>query len=122
MTEKKPEFKTVPKIEPQNHDTDINEFLGELNAGVYKDKVQHVLSQVALAVVNHGGKGKVTLEFDFKQINNSDRVHIDHKLKYSAPRRTGKFSEEDSTSTPMYVNQGGKLTLFSEQQNDMFER
>ncbi|MER2493395.1 hypothetical protein [Catenovulum sediminis] len=122
MTEQKPTLSTVPKVEPKNNDTDINEFLSELNAGVYKDKVQHVLSQVALAVVNHGGKGKVTLEFDFKQINNSDRVHIDHKLKYTAPRRTGKFSEEDTTSTPMYVGHGGKITLFSETQNDMFER
>lgn len=122
MTEQKPTLSIAPKPQAENNDTDLVDFLSELNAGVFKDKTQHILSQVALAVTNHGGSGKVTLEFDFKQINNSDRVNVTHKLKYSAPRRTGKFSEEDTTSTPMYVGKGGKITLFSETQNDMFER
>jgi hypothetical protein len=36
-------------------ETNVDDFIGELGAGVVKEKIAHVLSEAALATVVHGG-------------------------------------------------------------------
>ncbi|HFD6681251.1 hypothetical protein GKR59_04665 [Providencia alcalifaciens] len=103
--------------------TNVPEFLGELDGGVFENKVSAVLNDVALGVLNNGGKGKVIIEMDISRLNNSieeKRVMISHKLKFAAPTPRGKRSEEDTTETPMYVNKGGKLSVMQEDQGQLF--
>ncbi|MBZ3683997.1 hypothetical protein J1N41_22930 [Providencia rettgeri] len=107
----------------EDRKTNIPEFLGELDAGVFENKVATVLNDVALGVINHAGKGKVIIEMDISRMNNSieeKRVLIQHKLKFTAPTPKGKRSEEDTTETPMYVNKGGKLSIMQEDQGQLF--
>ncbi|EDW8118152.1 hypothetical protein HVX06_08085 [Enterobacter sp. RHB15-C17] len=103
--------------------TVVPDFLGELDAGVFMNKIAAALNTTALGVLNNGNKGKVTLTFDLDRMSNSTeekRVMIKHKLQYSCPTPRGKTSEEDTTETPMYVNRGGKLTILQEDQGNLF--
>ena len=70
--------------------TVVPDFLGELDAGVFMNKIAAALNTTALGVLN------VT------------------------PTPRGKASEEDTTETPMWVNKGGKLTILQEDQGQLF--
>ncbi|CAM8681633.1 hypothetical protein [Leclercia sp. M-A074-M] len=103
--------------------TKVPDFLGELDGGVFENKIAVALSEVAFGVLNNGQKGKVTLTFEIDRMSNSveeKRVNIKHKLSYVRPTPHGKSSEEDTTETPMYVNRGGKLTILQEDQGQLF--
>ncbi|WP_279047297.1 hypothetical protein [Cedecea davisae] len=103
--------------------TVVPEFLEELDAGVFINKIAASLNNTALGVLNNGGKGKVVLTFDLERMGNSveeKRVKIKHKLQYTTPTPRGKATEEDTTETPMWVNRGGKLTILQEDQGQLF--
>lgn len=103
--------------------TNIPDFFGELDAGVFENKLAAALNEVALGVINNGGKGKVTVQFDIDRLSASieeKRVAIKHKLAFSKPTPRGKSSEEDTTETPMYVGRGGRLTILQEDQGQLF--
>ncbi len=103
--------------------TNVPDFLGELDAGVFINKIAGALNTAALGVLNNGSKGKVVLTFDIDRMGNSieeKRVMIKHKLQYITPTPRGKVSEEDTTETPMFVNRGGKLTILQEYQGNLF--
>ncbi|HCI6869693.1 TPA: hypothetical protein NPP97_002016 [Klebsiella variicola subsp. variicola] len=103
--------------------TNVPDFLGELDAGVFINKIAGALNTAALGVLNNGSKGKVVLTFDIDRMGNSieeKRVMIKHKLQYITPTPRGKVSEEDTTETPMFVNRGGKLTILQEDQCNLF--
>ncbi len=107
----------------EDHKTDIPEFLGELDAGVFMNKLSAALNDVSQGVINNGNKGKVVITFDIERLSNSveeKRVHIKHQLKYTTPTPRGKVSEEDTTETPMYVGKRGKLTIMQEDQGQLF--
>lgn len=109
--------------EAQSKMTNIPDFFGELDAGVFENKLAAALNEVALGVINNGGKGKVTVQFDIDRLSASieeKRVAIKHKLSFSKPTPRGKSSEEDTTETPMYVGRGGKLTILQEDQGQLF--
>lgn len=85
--------------------TNVPDFLGELDAGVFINKIAGALNTAALGVLNNGSKGKVVLTFDIDRMGNSieeKRVMIKHKLQYITPTR------------------GGKLTILQEDQGNLF--
>lgn len=101
--------------------TNVDDFVGELGAGVFKEKLAHVISDAALATVMHGignKKGKVTIELTFQQIGENEQVVVSHKLSSSIPTKRGKKSEEDTTDTPMFVGKGGVLTIGPPEEDD----
>ena len=102
--------------------TDIAEFFSDLNAGVFEQQVAHALSEVAAAVIDNAMAGKVSLQFDIRQISNSTQVAVKHKLSYQRPTKNGKRSEESTHETPMYVGKEGKLSFFPENQNQLFTK
>ncbi|WP_039913126.1 hypothetical protein [Cellvibrio mixtus] len=99
--------------------TNVGTFLGDLDGGVFEEKLSHILSQVAGAVCDHGRKGKITLEFELKQIGNGHQVTVDHKVKYVRPTKRGSVQEDEQTSTPMHVGKGGAMSFFPENQIPM---
>ncbi|MDP8078361.1 hypothetical protein [Phocoenobacter skyensis] len=105
-------------------ETNIYDFMNELDAGIFERKVATALSDVALGVVTHDKVGKVTLEFSVKKMDSDNpQVQISHKLTYAKPTKRGKSSEEDTTATPMYVHKGGKLSVTPEKiDNTYFKR
>jgi len=94
--------------------TNVQEFIDELGAGAFKEKLAVALSEVAMSTAMHGTKavtGKLSLEFVFHKIGDNDQVIISHKLGISQPTRRGRKTEEDTTQTPMFVGKGGMLTV-----------
>ena len=94
--------------------TNVQDFIGELNAGVLVDQLGLMLSEAALATVINGNgskKGKVGLEFTFQQIGENDQVIVVARLTKSVPTKRGKKTEENATDTPMFVGKGGVLTI-----------
>lgn len=100
--------------------TKVDQFIADLDGGVFEQKLSHMLSQVAAACIEHEKGGRVVIEFDLKQIGSSHQVQIDHTLKYVRPTMRGKVSEEEKTSTPMHVGKGGAVSFFPENQGQMF--
>jgi len=100
--------------------TDAATVLNDLNAGAFSQKVTAALAEVALGTILHGKVGKVAISLEFKQIENSDQVAITHKLTYSKPTEKGKVTEENTTSTPMFVGKGGLLSIMPDTQESLF--
>lgn len=101
--------------------SNFTDVLPELDAGIFADKINRALSDVALGCVTTGKKGKVVITLDLAQIANSNQVNLEHSLKYVKPTGNGKLTEENTTATPMHVGVGGKLTLFPENQQKLFD-
>lgn len=102
--------------------TKVEQFFAELDGGVLEQKLSHMLSETAAAVIDHNRSGEVTIKLKMKRIGQSHQVQIDHAVKYSRPTSKGSVQEDNTTSTPMYVGKGGALTLFPEDQTQMFDK
>lgn len=95
--------------------TNIPDFIGELDAGIFESKLAAALSEVALGVLTNDKAGEVTVKFSLKRMDSDNpQVQIQHKLSYTKPTKRGKSSEEDTTATPMYVHKGGVLSVTPE--------
>lgn len=102
---------------PTIHDT-----LGELDAGIFMQQLEAALKEVALGVIRcDKKKGSVTMTLELDRIGESDSVTVNHTLKFNKPTRRGKQTEEATTSTPMYVNNLGYLTISPQTQDDLFQ-
>jgi hypothetical protein len=99
--------------------TDMADLLGQLNAGVFEQQVNRVMSDLAANVVTHGKKGKVVLTFSMKQIAESNQVHVTHAIKSEIPTMRGRIIEEHTTDTPLHVGRGGTLSIFPDNQTKM---
>lgn len=104
---------------------DFVETINDLDAGVFAEKINRGMSEAALAAVYHGDKGKkakVTLEFTLERIGDSRQLQITHKITKSVPTPRGRASEDDATSTALYVGRSGALTITPDTQLDMIGR
>lgn len=99
----------------------LYDLFGELDAGIFLNKVARGLADVALGTVTTGKAGKVVLTFDLKQIGTSNQVHIKHAIKMVKPTPNGRATEENTTETPVYVGTGGALSVFPDKQEPMFK-
>lgn len=102
----------------------ISVLQADLDAGLFSAKISRAISDAALAVVEHGEKGrkaKVTIELTLARIGESHQIDLTHKISSSRPTRRGKVAEEDSTSTPMYVGPHGALSIAPAAQMRLFE-
>jgi hypothetical protein len=100
----------------ESSSTSITSLMGDLDGGVFEQKIGRALSDVAAGIISTGKKGHVTIRFDMEQISESNQVAVSHKLTLKKPTRRGMASEEDTTKTPMHVGRGGKLTLMPDTQ------
>lgn len=101
--------------------TNVERFIADLDGGVFEQKLSHILSDVAGAVVDHGKKGQVIIKMDITQIGSSHQVAIAHTLQYKRPTSKGTASEDETTATPMHVGKKGALTFFPEKQIGLFD-
>ena len=99
--------------------TDVNEFISDLDAGVFEKKIGAALTDVAYGVVTHGKAGQVVITLDIKQLGNAHQVMVSHQLKYKNPTSKGEVVETDKSSTPMHVGAKG-MSLWPDKQDDMF--
>jgi len=93
--------------------TNVENFLGELEAGVFKEKFAHLLSDVALGTVINGGKkkGKVTVELTLSQVGENNQVIVQSKLSHITPTKRGQKAEVTVNETPFFVAKGGVMQI-----------
>lgn len=94
--------------------TKFRELLGELNAGVFEEKLDAALSACALNTALYGEKGKVgevTIKLTLSRIGESSQVAMKHTLEFRKPTTRGHATEKDTTETPLHVGRGGRLTV-----------
>lgn len=102
--------------------TDVSQVISELGGGQFESQVSHVLSEVAGSVIDHNRAGQVQITLDFKKINGTGQVHINHTVKYKRPTSHGSRTEDVAATTPMYVGPKGRLSFFPENQHQMFDK
>ena len=99
----------------------LPEILGELDAGIFEQKVHEALKTVALGVIRTGKDGSIQLTLKLSQIGNSSTVDVAHTLKMVQPTINGKVTDESTTNTAMYANNLGYLTIHPQMQEDLFK-
>lgn len=99
--------------------TNFPELLGDLNAGVFVEQINHALTDIAANVVTHGKSGEVVIKLKMKQIGESSQVAVTHSIKAVTPKARGRVIEESESETPLHVSKGGVLTLFPNVQTKM---
>jgi len=97
------------------------DLLNELDAGICADKISAAIKDIGLAAVHTGKTGKLTIELSFKRYGNTRQCEIAHKIKTDEPTETGKRSEEDTKTTPVFVHTDGVVSIFAEDQKDLFK-
>lgn len=102
--------------------TDLPQFINDLDGGVFAEKVSRALSDVAAGVIDHNKPGELTLKFKLGRVGNSYRVALKHGLTYKVPEANGSYSQENTTESVMHVNAGGRMSMFPENQNQLFTR
>ena len=95
--------------------------LDAFDATLFMAKFEAALKEVALGVSVTGKKGSVSITLDLERIGDSASLKVSHTLKRSKPTANGKNTEENTTSTPMYCNGLGELTISPESQADLFK-
>lgn len=95
--------------------TDVPNFIGDLNAGIFEKQLGAVLSDVAAGVVLNGKQGEVTIKLKLKQISDTQQVNVEHSIDYKTPTAKGGHRTEYSVgATPMHVLRGGVISLMPE--------
>lgn len=109
------------EIPPSAIATDVPSFIGELEAGLFESQLSVALSETAAAVVDHQAKkgARVTVTFDFENIEGTQQVRIGHVVKFARPTRFGKRSEECKGASVMHVGKNGRLTVTQPQLSGM---
>lgn len=100
--------------------TDLDQFLDELDGGCLKAKIEACLNDIAQAVDHTQGAGTLTLKLDIKSRKGRSAVDISHTITAKKPTMRGDNCTTDKEKTPMYVGRHGRVTLFEENQDDMF--
>lgn len=101
--------------------SDVAEFIGELDAGVFEEKLARILGDTAMAAMANSKEGEVTLKFKIKPMSPS-QANVSHTIEFKAPTKNGKKSETNTTATLLYVGAKGKMSLFPENQTQMFDK
>lgn len=97
--------------------------LPDLDAGVFEQKVSSAVKDVALGTVLYGDKGKkgkVTIELTLSRIGDSNQVNVDHRVLKVQPTKRGKLTEEDTTSTALYVGNSGAVSVIPNTQGQLW--
>jgi len=94
--------------------------IDEMDAGIFTQKITAALAEVALGAIQHRKKGKVIIELNLEPIGTSSQLNITHKIASTKPTLNGKVTEDETTSTPMYTNTLGFLSVSPDAQIDIF--
>lgn len=104
--------------------TDVEEFLTDLNAGVFTKQVGEAISRVAVGVVDHGRKGQVRITLDMTRIGEAEncQVMVKHKIDYAQPNLRGTTKIDSTTETPMHVTPNGVSLFDNAPVKQMFDK
>jgi hypothetical protein len=94
-----------------NSQTDVDAFVSELEAGIFKDTLALMLSETALGAVVNNRKGKVNIGFSIEPIGDCGQVMVNTNLQYTKPTKKGEIIEKKTSKTAFWVARGGVLSI-----------
>lgn len=101
---------------PLNKPTDVQDFLGSLNAGVFVQQLGQVLSDVGHSAIAFQKKGTIKATFEIipkSDSENTELVDVKFKIEFAEPLKRGTRREDSEVKQPMYVTFEG-IKLFQE--------
>ena len=101
--------------------TDHNQFIDDINGGVFAKQLGYAISEVASAVVDNEKKGEINIKLKLSKGVGKNSLTIEHKLTSIAPLEDGRKAEDHEGKTSMYVNKDGDVTLFANHTKQLFE-
>ena len=101
--------------------TDHNQFIDDINGGVFAQQLGLAISKVASAVVDNEKKGEINIKLKLSKGVGKNSLTIEHKLTSIAPLEDGRKAEDHEGKTSMYVNKDGDVTLFANHTKQLFE-
>jgi hypothetical protein len=111
-TQQHPQHKQAPEPNPPVAQTDVHEFLSELDGGNFETRLARALSTAAAAAFDHDAKAKVTVEFTLTRIPDTlAQVRVEHRLAYKRPTQLGSSAEDAKNATVMHIGFGGVLSI-----------
>ncbi len=101
--------------------TDHNQFIDDINGGVFARQLGYAISEVASAVVDNDKNGEITIKLKLTKGVGRNAVVIAHKLTSIAPLDDGRKLEDHDGKTSMHVNKDGDVTLFANHTAQLFD-
>tara|TARA_R110001606_G_scaffold8453_3_gene37198 strand:+ start:2973 stop:3341 length:369 start_codon:yes stop_codon:yes gene_type:complete len=102
--------------------TDTTELLSDLGGGAFLKALDITLSEIGAAVIENRKGGSVTVEIKIKPQGSGMNVVCNHKMSCVIPTENGKKTEDLELLTPLVVNEKGNITMYPENQLQMFEK
>ena len=103
-----------------SHHTDVDAFISELDGGVFKQKLAAAISKCAAGTMDFKKNGKLVVTLDMKKLGDSEMLEVSTTFSMTQPTMHGHTQEVTTRQTPFYVGVGGKLSIFPQDQDDMF--
>ncbi len=101
--------------------TDTTELLSDLGGGAFLKALDVTLSEIGASVIETRKGGKISIEINIKPQGSGMAVLCSHKMACSIPTMDGKKTEDFTTATPLVVNERGNITMYPENQLQMFD-
>ncbi|EXB47257.1 hypothetical protein J522_1908 [Acinetobacter baumannii 146457] len=101
--------------------TDHNQFIDDIDGGVFAQQLGYAISEVASAAVDNNGKGEINVKIKFSKGVGANSVTIEHKLTSNTPLPDGNKIENHGAKTSMHVNKDGDVSLFANHTKQLFE-
>lgn len=98
--------------------------LPELDAGVFEEKLNRSIRDIALATVTNDDsrkRGEVTIKLKMERVKETHQISLTHRIETSRPTPNGKEAIHDETNTVLYVNHDGSLTVTPDNQMDFLK-
>lgn len=91
--------------------TDVSEFITDLDGGQFDRMLSVALGEVAAGVVDYDKVGEINVKLHLARIPGTRQVTVAHTLKFQRPTADGKRSEEATRKTVMHVGKNGVMSL-----------
>jgi hypothetical protein len=91
--------------------TNVSEFIGGLDGGVFEQKLALAISRVAAAVMDKDEKGEVSIKLTFERLEGTFQCRVHHELAFKKPTLDGEASEKEKRASVFHVGQYGALSV-----------
>lgn len=99
--------------------SEIGDFISELGAGTFEEKVHAALKEAGYSAMKNTAPSEIVIKLKITPASQS-QAKVEHTIETLMPTLNGKKKEINKTHTIMYVGEKGKLSIFPENQSDMF--
>ena len=91
--------------------TDSCEFITDLEAGIFANKLGTAISHCAAAAIEKERQAEIKISLKFQRISEG-QVNVVHKIEFLYPTQRGNKREDETDATAMHVSDHGVVSLY----------